>query len=133
MLFRRLNIGNWSCSFYFAVNSYWNKEILRELVSLDAPPSIIHQIHQKMLRDELDSGFTYSNMRLRRSVLVVGRSSSGKEFLNSFCHELRHLVDDISRIWGLSLSGEPVAYLTGDIALELSDIVCKMSCDHCRY
>lgn len=133
MLFRRLNIGNWSCGFYFAVDSYWHEEILRELVSLDAPTSIIRQISRKMSRDEMDSGFTYSNMKLHRSIVVVGRSSSGREFMNSFCHELRHLVDDISRVWGYSLSGEPVAYLTGDIALALSDIVCKMSCDHCRY
>ena len=85
-----------------------------------------------MLRDRMDTGFTYSNPHRMESIVVIGRSSSGAEFQNSYVHELRHLTDDIAYFYGYPLRGEPAAYLAGDIALELSDIVCKMSCDHCR-
>ena len=37
------------------------------------------------------------------------------QFLNSFEHELRHLVDDISGALDISMKGEAVAYLTGDL------------------
>lgn len=85
-----------------------------------------------MRLNALNTGFTYSNLRVRRSVVVIGRAESGAEFLNSYCHELRHLVDDIARADGMELSGEPVAYLSGDICNAVADIVCKMACDCCR-
>ena len=99
---------------------------------LEAPPSILRRVERNMELDQMDTGFTYSNLFLRESVVVIGRSSSGAEFLNSFVHELRHLADDIAYVYGYPLRGEEVAYLTGDIALALSDIVCAMSCDSCR-
>lgn len=80
----------------------------------------------------MDTGFTYSNPEFRESVVVIGSSSSGAEFLNSFVHELRHLTDDIAYTCGYPLRGEPAAYLAGDISMGLSDIVCVMSCEKCR-
>ena len=80
----------------------------------------------------MDSGFTYSNPDIRRSVMVIGKTSSGPQFLNSFTHELRHLVDDIAKADGMEMSGEGVAYLSGDTAMAMADIVCRLSCDHCR-
>lgn len=80
----------------------------------------------------MDSGFTYSNPDIRRSVMVIGKTSSGAQFLNSFVHELRHLIDDIAVADGMGMSGEAVAYLSGDTAMLVADIVSQLSCDHCR-
>lgn len=118
--------------FYFAVSGYWRTDILQRLEELDAPPSILKRVSRNMSLDRMDTGFTYSNPVIKKSLVVIGRSSSGAEFLNSFVHELRHLADDISFVYGYPLRGEPAAYLTGEIALGLSDIVCELSCDKCR-
>lgn len=99
---------------------------------LGAPPSILHRVENNMILDRMDTGFTFSAPQRRTSVVVIGRSSSGAEFLNSFVHEVRHLTDDIAYTDHMPLRGEPAAYLAGDIALALSDVVCQMSCEHCR-
>lgn len=132
MISRKLNIRGWRCCFCFALDGYASDVILSRLSRLGAPPSILRRVRKNMELDQMDTGFTYSNLFLRESVVVIGRSSSGAEFLNSFVHELRHLADDIAYVYGYPLRGEEVAYLTGDIALALSDIVCTMSCEVCR-
>lgn len=132
MIHRTVIMNDWTCEFYFAMGSYRRKEILGQLVSCHAPGSILRRVSRNMRADKLNTGFTFSNCDIRKSVIVIGNSSSGSEFLNSFVHELRHLTDDIARADGMQLSGEPVAYLSGDIATELSDIVCRLSCDSCR-
>lgn len=113
-------------------DSYAAKDIVARLASIGAAPGLIQRIEKNMEADNLNTGFTYSSTGLRQSVVVIGRTSSGPEFLNSFCHEFRHLCDDIAAADGLSLSGEPVAYLAGDMCNYVADIVCKMACDHCR-
>lgn len=132
MIFRALNIRGWRCLFYFSIDRYWVTDILNRLRELQAPPSILQRVERNMLADSLNTGFTYSNPTLRSSVVVIGRSSSGAEFLNSFVHELRHLTDDIAYTYGYPLRGEPAAYLNGDISLMLSDIVCTLTCNECR-
>lgn len=132
MIIRELNIRGWRCFFCFALEVYDKDVILSRMERLGAPPSILGRVEKNMARDRMDTGFTYSNLLGRESVIVIGRSSSGAEFLNSFVHELRHLADDIAYVYGYPPRGEEVAYLTGDIALALSDIVCVMSCENCR-
>lgn len=132
MIYRSLNIRGWRCFFYFAIEGYWIDTILDNLGELDAPLSILQRVERNMLADKMDTGFTYSNPSMRASVVVLGRQSSGAEFLNSFVHELRHLTDDISSAYGYPMRGEKVAYLTGEIALHLADIVCSQCYDKCR-
>lgn len=76
-------------------------------------------------------GFTFNNPDLKRSVVVVGPTTSGKQFQNSFTHELRHLADGIAKYIGVDLDSETPAYITGDTAMELADVVCRMGCDEC--
>lgn len=132
MITRKINIAQWECLLFVSVGTYWIEAITDAFVEIGASESVVKRIRRNMIRNDMDSGFTYSNPRLRRSVMVIGRTSNGSQFINSFTHELRHLVDDIALVDGLEMSGEGVAYLTGDIAMEVADIVCKMSCDHCR-
>lgn len=123
---------DWHVDFFFSITHYEQQPILEVLSNLRASSSVIERIAQKMTDDKVNTGFTYSNAALRSSVVVIGKSSSGAQFLNSFCHELRHLTDDIALEEGMQISGEEPAYLTGDIALLLSDIVCHFTCDRCR-
>lgn len=132
MIFRSLNIRGWRCYFFFAIDSYGIDTILDYLGELDAPPAILQRVQTNMLLDKLDTGFTYSNPAQRASVVVLGRQSTGAEFLNSFVHEVRHLTDDIASAYGYPMRGEKVAYLTGEIALHLAEVVCQQCCEECR-
>lgn len=133
MIYRRLEIAGWTCDVYISLRTYWVGAIVDAMVGCGASGDVIERITGNMRRNVMDTGFTYSNPDKRRSVMVIGRTSVGKQFLNSFVHELRHLVDDIAAADGLEAKGEGVAYLSGDIAMLMADIVCALSCDHCRH
>jgi hypothetical protein len=92
----------------------------------------MRKVERNMLCDKMDTGFTYTNPYRQRIVMVVGRSSSGAEFINSFVHELRHLADDFARANDIAIDGEPIAYFSGDMAYALADIACKLGCEYCR-
>ncbi len=134
MIYREVHIegAEWTAHFYFAIDTYWESEILARLRAMGASRQVTSKIARSMHDNKLDTGFTYSKPAKRESIVVVGRASNGGEFLNSTTHEIRHLVDDIAKTDAMPMCGEGVAYLTGDIINEIADIVCKFSCDCCR-
>ena len=135
MKIRDLRIGKygWRVRFYFAVHGYHTRSILSSLEEIECPGTVLERVRGNLLRADMDSGFTYSNKTMRRSVVVVGLATSQAQFLNSFEHELRHLCDDIAAASGMLMQGEEVAYLTGDVNsllwADIHDFVCcKCNC-----
>ena len=69
---------------------------------------------------------------LRKALVVIGPTSSGKEFVDTLTHEIHHVAVAIAKSLGVDLEGETPAYLSGDSARELAGIVCELGCDQCR-
>lgn len=132
MIRRTLRIGRWLVYFFFVVDSYDEDMILSFLETFDAPRTVLKRAVKIMEDNYLDKGFTYANERLRRAIVVTGRSSSGAEFLNTFTHEVRHLADAIAKSIGYELDSEEPAYMTGDTVRELAEVVCELGCRHCN-
>lgn len=132
MLLRRIDILGWTAVFLFSTDGYDDSEVLRQLVYCDPPESIYREVAANLEAGRPNEGFTYTNTLKRRSVVYIGPTSSGHEFLSSFVHELAHLTCDICLTDGISLSGERIAYIQGEVARRLSDVVCHLSCDTCR-
>lgn len=132
MTIRRTRIRRWNIVFYFSFDIYDKERIYDALVWAKAPNSVISQVLENISAGRLDEGFCYSNAKLRRTVLGTGIASSGPEVLNSMVHEIIHICQHIAEEDGLDPYGEEFAYLGGDIAREVSDIVCVLSCPHCR-
>lgn len=132
MIHRVLNIGRWVVDFLFAIEDYDEEGVLSCLYDIDAPEYVMLRAYRIMESGRFNRGFTFNNPDLKRSVVVVGPTTSGKQFQNSFTHELRHLADGIAKYIGVDLDSETPAYITGDTAMELADVVCRMGCDECR-
>ena len=79
-----------------------------------------------------NTGFTYANPDIHRAVVVVGPTSSGAEFTNTLTHEIHHLAVAIASELGIDLESETPAYLAGDSAMALAEVVCELGCEHCR-
>ncbi len=118
----------WRVRAYFAVSKYNTQEIIRDLLSIECPKNILTSVENNLRNYKIDTGFTYSNRMRRQTVMVVGLTSHPSEFLNSYEHELRHLVDDVASTVHIPLAGEGVAYLTGNINRllweDIHDFVC---------
>lgn len=125
---------DWMLNVYYAVTEYHQDHILADLRRIDCPEKLQRRVEDNLARKTMDSGFTYSNKRRRETVMVIGLHSSPPEFLNSFEHEMRHLIDDICNASGIRHEGEEVAYLTGDVngllATDVAMFLCQCACSH---
>lgn len=131
MIERKINIQryDWMLNIYYAVTQYHAGHIMDDLMRIHCPERIMQRVYSNLRRKTMDTGFTYSNKRMRDTVMVIGLHSSPSEFLNSLEHELRHLADDICSATGMPPSGEEVAYLTGDINQLIAPDVQLFMCD----
>lgn len=124
----RIRKYDWRLRIYYAVTCYYTDEILKSLIDIECPEELIDRISMNLGKCNMDTGFTYSNKERRESVIVIGLHSSPAQFINSFEHELRHLVDDIAQACGLEIAGEDVAYLTGDVNSALWKDIHNFTC-----
>jgi len=123
---------NWEVYCYFATTRYAVDEIMERLHSIGCDSATARDAYSNLCKGELNTGLCYSNFRQRRSVMVVALSSSPAEFINSMHHELTHLQSHIGKVFGLSATGEDVAYLSGEIARELYPHIMHLLCECCR-
>lgn len=132
MTYRLLRIGSWRCHFFFAQYGYEEEDILDLLYDLDAPDDILVSISRKMRAGRKNEGFTYPNQMTHEAVIVIGPTTSGAEFQDTLVHELHHLAVAIASSIGIDLESETPAYISGDSARALADVICKMGCPHCH-
>lgn len=123
---------DWRVTVYYAVDCYYVCRIVSELFLMDCPREQLQRAYKNLASDDLDTGLTYSNFEKRRSLVVIGLTSSPEEFQNSFDHEKGHLCRHISRAYGLDPYGEEVQYLSGEIGQRMFVVAKNFLCEHCR-
>lgn len=120
---------DWLVYCYFATHSQDAPEILDMIDRIGISEDKYHQAEEHLFRSDYNSGITFSNIGKRASVMVFSHTSSARQMLNTFAHELRHLADDIALASNIPSRGEQVAYLTGDIAMTLAASLLQIVCD----
>lgn len=78
-----------------------------------------------------NKGATFTNFRMRRSVVTIGRATSWEQFFDSVLHETKHLVDDIVAGYDIMNYGEPPAYLQGYIGRQMAPVIKRLACPCC--
>lgn len=120
---------NWRAYVFMDAKAQHADEILNLLEHIGIDGAQLMKAERHLQRAVRNSGMTYSSPSERASVVVIGHATSVEETVNTFSHELRHLVDDIAAACGITVSGEEVAYLTGDIALTLASSLLHIVCE----
>ena len=128
MIHRVLGIGRWVVDFLFATKRYDIDGVLACLYDAYAPDYIMKQAEELMLSRKYNRGFTYTNQNKRRAVVLIGPTTSGEEFQNTIVHEIRHLADAIAKSLGVPLDSEKPAYVSGDTAKALAEVICELGC-----
>ena len=129
---RVLLIWKWVVDFVFATERYDVDGILSCLYDAGAPRWAMGDAEELMSSGDFNTGFTYANPGNRRAVVVIGPTTSGAEFTNTLTHEIHHLAVAIASELGIDLESETPAYLAGDSARALAEVVCELGCEHCR-
>ncbi len=123
---------DWTIKVYYAVDGYYSDQILGELE--DYNPTISEYADAKELMEnyEYNTGFTFTNYDKRKSLVVIGLTTSPEEFQNTFDHEKGHLAIHIAKYYDINPYSEQYQYLAGEIGMLLFPIAKKFLCKHCK-
>ena len=132
MIHRVLYLGRWIVDFLFAEKEYDIEEVLSMLYEMGASYDVLTMCKELMQDGGYNTGFTYTDQELFNALVVIGPTSSGAEYIDTLVHEIHHLAVAIASNLNIDLEGETPAYLAGDAARELADIVCRMGCSCCH-
>lgn len=128
----RIQDYDWEVEIFLAKTCYHTRAIMQALYNIGISDEQRQRAYSNISEGDLDSGFTYSNYSMGKSVMVTALASSPAEFLDTLVHELRHLTTHIAIARGLPLTGEEVCYLEGHIARALYPACHDELCCRCR-
>lgn len=117
---------------YYATTQYYKDEILDTLYDFGCRGENLKSAERNLSTETLNAGLTYYSPKTRNAVMVISMTSSAAECFNSLMHELSHLTAYIARDNGLSFTGEEIAYLEGELAMEIFPKVQNLLCDCCN-
>ena len=123
---------DWCVTVFYGVTADWCAEITRMLSHVGCSGENLRRAYRSLAVSRLDTGLTYSNYPLRRTVMVISRTSSPEQFQDSWDHEKGHLVKHIAEAFVLDPFGEKVEYLAGYIGRAMFPVAKRFLCEHCR-
>ena len=121
---------DWYVIIYYAVDTYYMDEILEELEMIGC--TYADEIEEDLTQHPYNNGLTYSNMRRRVSLVVIGLTETPDEFQNTYDHEKGHLAMHIAEEDRMDVFGEEFQYLAGEIGKQTFPIAKRFMCEHCR-
>lgn len=89
--------------------------IVKDLLSIDCNAEQTAEIHDYFADEERNKGVTYTNIPRKTSMVLVGKTTSSDEFINTLTHELFHVVVHICTTHGIDLEGEEPCYIMGKL------------------
>ena len=127
-----VNRRYWKVYVYYDVTPKDTIEIVTKLHEIGLPRSYIASAYTTLNSNKLNQGLTQTNNRYKTSVVVFTKTSNASQFINSFVHEIGHLSNHIAITYNLSLNGEEVQYIAGDISQQMFKRCHILMCDCCR-
>lgn len=123
---------DWRVYAYYIVTKPYADEILDALAHIGCTGEDMARAYDNLMSGKCDTGLTYSNCDTRETVMVFARTTSAKEFQQSYQHEVGHLKDHITQAFGISPHGEELQYIGDDIVDATWEIAKDLLCDCCR-
>lgn len=96
--------------------------IIQTLRDIHCPIKYIKEAIENLEQCKLNSGLTYSNITLKSSVIVVNKTSSFSQLINTIAHEYFHLISHISKILEIH-DEEELANLNGNLNMRSYKII----------
>lgn len=114
MIKDKFNIYDWNIIILYECSCNDIDYIVETLQDIRCPNKFIKEALDNLETCNLNIGLTYSNITLKSSVIVINKTSSFAQLINTIAHEYYHLICHISK--GLNIKDEEeLAYLNGDL------------------
>ncbi len=118
-------IYNWNVTILYECTCDDIDTIIETLKEINCPNKYIKEALNNLKTCNLNIGLTYSNMNLKSSVIVVNKTSSFSQLINTISHEYFHLICHISKALEIE-DEEELAYLNGDLNMHSYQFVEKL-------
>ena len=99
--------------------------IIETLKQTHCPNKFIKEAINNLETCDLNIGLTYSNISLKSSVIIVNKTSSFSQLINTISHEYFHLICHLSKALDIT-DEEELAYLNGDLNMRSYIFVKKL-------
>ena len=91
--------------------------IIETLKQVNCPKIYIKEALVNLETCGLNTGLTYSNIKLKSSIIVINKTSSFAQLINTVSHEFYHLICHISKALKIK-DQEELAYLNGKLNMQ---------------
>lgn len=91
--------------------------IIETLKQVNCPKIYIKEALINLETCNLNTGLTYSNIKLKSSIIVINKTSSFAQLINTVSHEFYHLICHISKALKIK-DQEELAYLNGKLNMQ---------------
>lgn len=125
MIKENIYLDDWKVNVIFIKNKQDIEEVIETLWNLGCSINQVKDVYENIINEKYDIGFTYSNLKIKQSVLLIGLQSNKFQLINTIAHESRHLQQHIAIVKGLDQNGESVCYLLGKIVQYIYEICVK--------
>ena len=105
---------DWTVHVMYDVHSKDAMRVRRHLRDLGCSGIPLEDACNLVLEGEPNKGITYSNVDTRKTVVVIGCTTSKAEYMNSLSHEMLHVGQHRSEQFLINMYGEEVCYLFGE-------------------
>lgn len=105
-------IKNWKVTILYECTCEDIDFIIEMLEDIDCP--YIKEAIDNLETCNLNIGLTYSNLKLKQSIIVISKTSSFAQLINTVAHEFYHLICHMQKVFKIK-DEEELAYLNGDL------------------
>ena len=120
------SILNWNILVLYECTCNDIDYIIETLKDINCPNKYIKEAFNNLIDCNLNTGLTYSNTALKSSVIVISKTSSFSQLINTISHEYFHLICHISKSLNIE-DEEELANLNGNLNMRSYKIVEKLN------
>ena len=114
MIRDNFNVHDWDVTILYECTCDDIDYIIETLKDINCPIMFLKEALNNLESCKLNIGLTYSNLNLKSSVIVVNKTSSFAQLINTISHEYYHLICHIAKAFEIE-DEEELAYLNGDL------------------
>lgn len=112
----------WSVTCFIGYDEEDVDEIFNALEVIGCEVDALLEARRHLAKDSDERGLTYSNVRLRQSVVAIGRSPSQASIANTIGHELFHVVAHVCGSDGIDVQSEEPCYIMGELCEKITKL-----------
>lgn len=118
-------IKDWKVNVFYECTCQDIDFIITTLERINCPYMYLLEALDNLEECSLNSGLTYSNLKLKSSVIIINKTSSFSQLINTISHEYYHLIQHISKALDIE-DEEELANLNGNLNMRSYEIVEKL-------